>query len=262
MSVQLTNTTFELRITPNKRKRDDLKERKSQQINYGNNKENHFVYNNFMEVKSIADLVENNSYKHSNAVSACNPFEVVRKPPKKKNRKDVSTDDGCFVNPALNLNGPEHVLNPFEVRRAAPLPETVHHCFENTGLNIRCEDRQIINPFEVAREAKAIAPDNPNGEKIIILKVYNVNYEHHTMRREPIRKTNKSPLNVRRFCVSFCDYLFSIRFIHLSIFFEIWSLFNANLFFHHILLFVHFLLPSEGKRIWAFFHCTFEKQWK
>lgn len=172
MSIQLTNNTFELRITPNKRKRDDFKERKSQQINNGSNKENHFVYNNFMEVKSIAELVETKNHSHSNVVAnVCNPFEVVRKPPKKKNRKDVSTDGGCFVNPALNLNGPEHVLNPFEVKRAAPLPEAVQNCFENTGLNIRGEDRHVINPFEVAREARAIAVDNPNG-KIITIFVF------------------------------------------------------------------------------------------
>lgn len=161
MSVQLTNTTFELRITPNKRKRDDLKERKQLQYNYGSNKENHFVLNNFMEVKSIAELIEN---KNSNAINGCNPFEVVRKPPKKKNRKDV-LDDGCFVNPALNLDGPEKVVNPFEVKRAAPLPEAVHHCFENTGLNIRGEDRQINNPFEVARDAQAIAMDKHSSGK-------------------------------------------------------------------------------------------------
>lgn len=160
MSIQVTNTTFELRITPNKRKRDDAKERKH---HYGsNNKENNFVYNNFLEVKSIAELVETKSLSNVNAINACNPFEIVRKPPKKKNRKDL-TEDGCFVNPALNLNGPEHVLNPFEVRRAAPLPEAVHHCFENTGLNIRGEERNVINPFEIARECTTAAVDTGSG---------------------------------------------------------------------------------------------------
>lgn len=162
MSVQLTNTTFELRITPNKRKRDDLKERK---LHHGNsNKENNFTYNNFLEVKSIAELIENKSFpkSNSNGVNVCNPFEIVRKPPKKKNRKDLS-EDGCFVNPALNLNGPEHVVNPFEVRRAAPLPEAVHHCFENTGLNIRGEERKVINPFEVARDCTTAALESGNG---------------------------------------------------------------------------------------------------
>lgn len=163
MSVQLTNTTFELRITPNKRKRDDLRDRRSQPTNHGNNKENHFVYNNFMEVKSISELVENKNYSNSSGVNVCNPFEIIRKPPKKKNRKDAS-DDGCFVNPALNLNGPEHVVNPFEVKRAAQLPQAGHHCFENTGLNIRGEDRKVINPFEVAREpAPTAVTENNNG---------------------------------------------------------------------------------------------------
>lgn len=161
MSIQVTNTTFELRITPNKRKRDDSKDRRS---NNGSNKENNFVYNNFMEVKSIADLIENKNCQNSNSngVNVCNPFEIVRKPPKKKNRKDLS-EDGCFVNPALNLNGPENVVNPFEVKRAAPLLEAVHHCFENTGLNIRGEDRQVINPFEIVRESTTAAVENTNG---------------------------------------------------------------------------------------------------
>lgn len=165
MSIQLTNTTFELRITPNKRKRENLKERTPQQFNNGSNKENLFVYNNFMEVKSIADLVESNNSK-LNGVNVCNPYEIVRKPPKKKNRKEVTVEDNCFVNPALNLNGPEHVLNPFEVKRAAPLPEAVHHCFENTGLNIRAEERHVINPFEIARETTnaAAATENANGQ--------------------------------------------------------------------------------------------------
>lgn len=161
MNVQLTNTAFELRITPNKRKRDDLKERRPQQNHYGNNKENHFIYNNFMEVKSIAELIESKNHSNGNGNNVCNPFEVVRKPPKKKNRKEYS-DDGCFVNPALNLDGPENVVNPFEMKRAAPLPDAVvHNCFENTGLNICVEDRKVVNPFEVARLENV---ENPNGE--------------------------------------------------------------------------------------------------
>lgn len=164
MNIQLTNATFELRMTPNKRKRDDLKERKPQQHNNDNNKENHFVYNNFMEVKSISELIEHKNYQNTNSSEAnvCNPFEFVRKPPKKKNRKDL-IDAGCFVNPALNINGPENVVNPFEIKRAALLPETIHHCFENTGLNIRGEDRQAINPFEIVRVPKIAAVENSNG---------------------------------------------------------------------------------------------------
>lgn len=148
MSVQLTNTTFELRITPNKRKRDDLK--RSQHSNNKENHNQHYAYNNFLEVKSIAELIQHKNYPHG-----ANPYEIVRKPPKKKNRLDL-TDDGGFVNPALNLNGPEKVLNPFEVKRAAPLPEAAHHCFENTGLNIRGEER-VINPYEVARDTALTA---------------------------------------------------------------------------------------------------------
>lgn len=44
--------------------------------------------------------------------SEINPFGVARKPPKKKKRK---IDKICFENPALNLEGPERPLNPFEV---------------------------------------------------------------------------------------------------------------------------------------------------
>lgn len=161
----LNTICTELKITPNKRKRDDTKERKLQQLNnHGSNKENNFIYNNFMEVKSIAELVEVKKHQNSNLIDGENPFEVVRKPPKKKNRKNF-TDEGCFVNPALNLNGPEKILNPFEVKRTASLPEAVHHCFENTGLNIRVEDRQL-NPFEVARQN---VQENPKGNCIFRL---------------------------------------------------------------------------------------------
>lgn len=138
----------DLRITPNKRKRNDLREQKLH--NYGSNKENNFICNNFMEVKSIAELIENKKQECTNVMGSETPFEVVRKPPKKKNRKNHS-DGGGFVNPALNLNGPEKALNPFEVKRLAPLQGDVYHCFENTGLNILVEDRQV-NPFEVVRE--------------------------------------------------------------------------------------------------------------
>lgn len=131
--------------TPTKRKREELKERQMQHINYGVNKENYFaVYNNFMEVKSIADLVDKNTKPLDN------PFEVVRKPPKKKDRKDLSGEN-CFVNPALDLNVPEKIINPFEVRRAAPKPQPVQSCYENTGLNLRGEERKVVNPFEIQR---------------------------------------------------------------------------------------------------------------
>lgn len=125
--------------TPTKRKREELKERQLQHINYGVNKENHFVvYNNFMEVKSIADLVDKKTKQSDN------PFEVSRKPPKKKDRRDLSADN-CFVNPALDLNMPEKIINPFEVKRSAPLPEIVQNCYENSGLNLRDNERQVFN---------------------------------------------------------------------------------------------------------------------
>lgn len=69
---------------------------------YYHNKEN--IADAFMEVKSISDLISSN------------PFEVIRKPPKKKKKHDI--EDCCFINPALNLNGPEkEPPNPFEVKR-------------------------------------------------------------------------------------------------------------------------------------------------
>lgn len=169
MSIHLTNTEFDSRITPNKRKREELKERKPQrQLSFSaNNKENHFVYNNFMEVKSISDLVKTNSnysigQKSENDGAFCNnAFEVIQKPPKKKNRKLVA-DECCFENPALNLNGPEHVLNPYEVKRAVVVAaaEPVQNCFENNGFNLRGEDRNAKNPFEIARDAPTMVPTN------------------------------------------------------------------------------------------------------
>lgn len=143
MSTPMVHTT------PTKRKREELKERQMQHINYGVNKENYFtVYNNFMEVKSIADLVD----KKSKPID--NPFEVARKPPKKKDRKDL-TAENCFVNPALDLNVPENIINPFEVKRSATMPEAVQNCYENSGLNLRVNERKLANPFEVPRQTTA-----------------------------------------------------------------------------------------------------------
>lgn len=125
--------------TPTKRKREELKERQLQHINYGVNKENHFAaYNNFMEVKSIADLIDIKSKQHDN------PFEVTRKPPKKKDRRSLSAEN-CFVNPALDLNMPEKIINPFEVKRSAHMSEVVHS-YENSGLNLRDNERLSANP--------------------------------------------------------------------------------------------------------------------
>lgn len=146
MSIRIDNNTFELKITPNKRKRDSAKD--IQQSHH--NKENNFVFNNFMEVKSIADLVKQKTTPSSMSTTGehSNPFELARKPPKKKSKRD--TDEGCFENPALNLNGPEKIFNPFEVKRM-PNIEQENHCFTNPGLNIRGAERDVVNPYEVVR---------------------------------------------------------------------------------------------------------------
>lgn len=145
MSIRVDNNTFELKITPNKRKRDSAKGKHKS----SHNKENNFVFNNFMEVKSIADLVKQKTMASTASNDINNPYEIARKPPKKKTRHDI--DDNCFVNPALNINGPEKVFNPFEVKRI-PNMEQENHCFTNPGLNIRGGERDVINPFEVVRD--------------------------------------------------------------------------------------------------------------
>lgn len=149
MSIRIDNNTFELKITPNKRKRDSTKDKPQSH----HNKENNFVFNNFMEVKSIADLVKQRAAPSTAAQN--NPFECVRKPPKKKTKHDI--DESCFVNPALNINGPEKVFNPFEVKR---MPESgqENHCFTNPGLNIRGAERDVANPFEVVRSGLPHSP--------------------------------------------------------------------------------------------------------
>lgn len=130
--------------TPNKRRRRESKY--DDPVNgYDNpnrllaNKENSYMG---MEVKSIAQMIADKTIE--------NPFEVIRKPPKKKKKTDIG--DSCFVNPALNLNGPEVVLNPYEIKR---LPAVVQDdlCFVNSGLNIRGPDKQseIGNAFEISR---------------------------------------------------------------------------------------------------------------
>lgn len=156
MSVKVDNNAYELVITPNKRKRDYPGGGQFLH-DYGNsNKENHFVYNNFMEVKSISEIFAKKqdvvSAPTAVAMMTDNPYEVSRKPPKKKTRRDIDTDDGCFVNPALNLNGPEKVLNPFEVRREPPVKQDTH-CFVNSGLNLRGAEREVRNPFEIERDS-------------------------------------------------------------------------------------------------------------
>lgn len=125
--------------TPNKRRRESRYEDSTNALRLVvANKENNYMG---MEVKSIAQMIADKTIE--------NPFEVIRKPPKKKKKTDI--EDSCFVNPALNLNGPETVLNPFEIKR---LPAVVQDdlCFVNSGLNIRGPDKHDIgNAFEVVR---------------------------------------------------------------------------------------------------------------
>lgn len=125
--------------TPNKRRRESRYEESTNPCRLLANKENHYMG---MEVKSIAQMIADKTIE--------NPFEVVRKPPKKKKKTDI--EDSCFVNPALNLNGPEIVLNPFEIKR---LPTVVQDdlCFVNSGLNIRGPDKhhETSKAFEVVR---------------------------------------------------------------------------------------------------------------
>lgn len=131
--------------TPNKRRRESGHVDPSKRIGHENaslltgNKENHYMG---MEVKSIAQMIADKTIE--------NPFEVVRKPPKKKKKSDI--EDSCFVNPALNINGPEIMLNPFEIKR---MPTVVQDdlCFINSGLNIRMPDKihEATNAFEIVR---------------------------------------------------------------------------------------------------------------
>lgn len=134
-----------MNLTPNKRKRESL------DGNAAFNKENYGYNQGFMEVKSLADV-------RLPAAHPTNPFEVVRKPPKKKTKCEY-VEENCFVNPALNLNGPENVINPFEIRRSAPIATNRNavdpHCFYNTGLNIRGPEKEVRNPFEIVRPSQA-----------------------------------------------------------------------------------------------------------
>lgn len=80
-----------------------------------------------LEIKSIEALVssidrkKNLNYKENCVVEADgveeNPFEVHRRPPKKKTKKEEhkSKNESCFENAALNLALPEKQFNPFEV---------------------------------------------------------------------------------------------------------------------------------------------------
>lgn len=97
--------------------------------------------NGCLEEKSIADLMHEQT-------TIKNPFEVVRKPPKK--RKKV--EESCFFNEALNLETAEKKFNPYEVPRADPVAfEKENHSFVNPALNLKAPDHQVLNPFEIVR---------------------------------------------------------------------------------------------------------------
>lgn len=133
LQMHSVSAAEEVSTTPNKRKRNTT--------NTAANKENNFTYNGFMETKSIGELL----------TPADNPFEVIRKPPKKKKKRD-SERVCCFDNEALNLNGPEKSLNPFEIRRASTIGIPIVNGFVNSGLNIRGPEKDVCNPFEIVRD--------------------------------------------------------------------------------------------------------------
>lgn len=118
-------------LTPNKRKRE-----RELYIDNDPNKENAgFTFTNvaFMEVKSLADIAHQHHNSNVRNQQLENPFEVYRKP-HKKIRKRVVDEQCCFANPALNINAPEHVVNPYEIKRTNFVSDGM--CFENNALNI------------------------------------------------------------------------------------------------------------------------------
>ncbi|XP_055857392.1 uncharacterized protein LOC129920184 [Episyrphus balteatus] len=112
-----------------------------------------------LEVKSIVDLVNQNV-----VAEAGNPFEVIRKPPKKKKKADL--EEACFINTGLNLDIPEKQFNPFEVKRESPaklVRATEPQCFVNPALNIRTQETTAArNPFEIQRN-NPIFENTSNG---------------------------------------------------------------------------------------------------
>ncbi|XP_055549230.1 uncharacterized protein LOC129732402 [Wyeomyia smithii] len=110
------------------------------------NKENYNIFSDScMEVKSIAELAAGSNGE--------NPFEVIRKPPKKK-KKHSSFEDSCFVNPGLNLAAADKPApNPFEVwRNEETAKKENESCFVNGALNIKGKDNgEGLNPFEIVR---------------------------------------------------------------------------------------------------------------
>ncbi|KAM7347964.1 partner of numb [Cochliomyia hominivorax] len=115
------------------------------------NKENTTDFPNVgLEVKSISEIAKHREEKQN---IPQNPYEVLRKPPKKKKRHTEET--ACFENPALNLELPEKQFNPYEVKRDIT-PHKNSNCFSNPALNLKIQDASAIrNPFEVQRETLA-----------------------------------------------------------------------------------------------------------
>lgn len=157
---------FEVNLTPSKKRKAtknnnnfngafvnpglNVQEPIKTQQRYVYNKENiGFNPDAFMEVKSIAEL------------AAENPYEVIRKPPKKKTKCEI--EESCFTNPALNLDVVEREpINPFELKR---IPITVEptdtNCFVNPCLSIRGPDKRTnFNPFEIVREKEPSGVEN------------------------------------------------------------------------------------------------------
>lgn len=113
-----------------------------------------------LEEKSIADLISGQGGMAKGLVTQ-NPFEVVRKPPKK--RKKV--EESCFVNEALNLSQPEKPINPYEVHRPtntnAKESKKEEHSFVNHALNLKAPEAKVINPFEIVRCTNETRPVKP-----------------------------------------------------------------------------------------------------
>ena len=152
----MINESFDLNDTPNKkRKRDNGFSVFTSSTPIKANKEN---FMDFMEIKSIAELVVlQKSERNTNTKPVpTNEYEVIRKPPKKKKK----ADDGCFVNPGLDLKVDEKVINPFEVvRRDNTAAIKLAQGFENPALDFGAIESSnqltlITNPFEVFRDSK------------------------------------------------------------------------------------------------------------
>lgn len=153
--VDNNSMAFDLNaITPNKRKRNAVnKENPYHTLSYAGN---------CMEVKSLAELLPSSSKQMQTKNN--NAFEICRKPPKKRSKLESNVGPQCFDNAALNLHGPDHVVNPFEIRRSElppAVPTTNTSCFVNAALNIRGPEKELRNPFEIVRQ------DNPNVQPII-----------------------------------------------------------------------------------------------